>query len=552
MAVVDPDIRIHRLPDNLVNRIAAGEVIERPASVVKELLENSLDAGADRITVEIESGGSRLIRVMDNGRGIHADDLPLAIERHTTSKLLADSDLSAIATLGFRGETLSSIAAVSIFSVTSRRSGQDYARTLQLESNGKPVIQPAAHPVGTTVEVNQLFYNTPARKKFLRSEKTEYLHILELVKRVAMSRLDLSLRLLHNQRQVFATSSSDQTPEQRIQQVLGKAFYQHAVPVNQTAGDLSLLGWIGLPDAARSQTDQQYIYLNGRIIRDRMLQHAVRSAYQDRIYPGKYPAYVLYLQTALRDVDVNVHPAKYEVRFKETRQVFDFLQAVITRAINVTATGVLQKDTFNGKEPIVIAEATSIYKDKLKQSGSGGGKTLVIGDRYLLVNDQGLVLIDMPVALELVMKLRLSEQEQHSGIRSRPVLVPLSATFSESDIELLDQNKMLLQSLGIEFEQSAPDTVMIKGLPVPLANADALALINDVVTTLNRCKDTAKLMDSLLDACASHANDTGVPLTEKQSLQLVEELKNIEGKINPRNFRRACRHFDLQSLKDLL
>lgn len=553
MHVVDPLHRIHKLPDSLINRIAAGEVIERPASVVKELLENSLDAGADTVTVEIEAGGSRLIRVTDNGRGIHADDLALAVDRHTTSKLEDDADLTDIATLGFRGEALASIAAVSRFSLTSCEADAPHATTLELGSGKEPVLQPAAHPPGTTAEVHHLFYNMPARKKFLRSEKTEFLHILELVKRIALSRFDLSLRLLHNQRQVFQLVKHVHCPEQRVQQILGKSFYRQAVMVNQQAGNISLFGWMGLPAAARSQTDQQYIYLNGRIIRDRMVQHAIRAACQEYIYPGRYPAYVLYLQTGLSDVDINVHPTKYEVRFRDTRRVFDFMQAVIARALDTTH-GHSGKDTAtNADLPATVREITSSYYSGIGEQLAVAGQSLLIKGRYLLVeDDDGLNLVDIHTARKLILRYRLLDDYGNNRIKIRPVLVPLSVKVKPGEQQLLENHRELLESLGLQVDQDAPDSVMIRGLPSRLTDADAVSLFRDTMDLLRHHPQSSGLAEKLINAFSTHANDAASQkLSASESDQLINELNTIKSMVPTREFYRVFRHLTLTDLKAL-
>ncbi|MEE9551775.1 MAG: DNA mismatch repair endonuclease MutL, partial [Gammaproteobacteria bacterium] len=274
--------RIHKLPINLANQIAAGEVIERPSSVVKELMENSLDAAAANITVDIEKGGSHLIRVHDDGQGIHQDDLELAMDRHTTSKVHNQADLERIISLGFRGEALSSIAAVSRFKMSSCQAESRHGYSIEARPGEQcPKTQPIAHPPGTTVEVRDLFFNTPARRKFLRSERTEFLHIQELIKRIALSRFNTALRLQHNGRSVFHCASHENDPDQRVLAVCGKLFVSNTLTVDFSHTGLRLWGWLGTADAARSQTDRQYFYLNGRIIRDKRINHAVRMAYQD-------------------------------------------------------------------------------------------------------------------------------------------------------------------------------------------------------------------------------------------------------------------------------
>jgi DNA mismatch repair protein MutL len=317
--------RIQKLTPLLANQIAAGEVIERPASVVKELVENSLDAGATQIDIDIEQGGVRLIRVRDNGKGIHPEDLMLAISRHATSKIIGPDDLSQIMTLGFRGEALASISSVSRLTMTSALPNAS-AWQVNIEGDILGELVPASHPQGTTVEVRDLFFNTPARRKFLRAEKTEFDHIDELIKRVALSSFQVGITLRHNQRIVrqYLPCLPDH-PNERLSALCGAAFVDQCVHLDGEAAGMRLSGWIGLPTFSRSQSDLQYFYVNGRMVRDKLLLHAMKEAYQDVLYRDRYPAFVLFLEIASQQVDVNVHPTKHEVRFRESRLVHDFI-----------------------------------------------------------------------------------------------------------------------------------------------------------------------------------------------------------------------------------
>lgn len=325
-------MRIMRLAPLLANQIAAGEVIERPVSVVKELLENSIDAGATKITVQLDKAGIERIEVRDDGCGIAQEDLPLAVLRHATSKISTLDDLAEIASLGFRGEALASIAAVSRLTLTSRQTDTAQAFCLHCDpAADAPEITPAAHPVGTTVSVNQLFFNTPVRRRFLRTEKTELEHILELVRKVALAEMSISITVIHNEREVLRLpgASSPAQRVQRVAKVCGKNFVDNAHEIQVNVGDLSLTGWLGDAASARSQADTQYFFLNHRIVRDKLINHAVRQAYEPYLYTGKFPAYVLYLDLPPMSVDVNVHPTKHEVRFHEARLVHDFLVRAI-------------------------------------------------------------------------------------------------------------------------------------------------------------------------------------------------------------------------------
>src|SRR5690554_286476 len=331
------DVRaIHLLSPRLANQIAAGEVVERPSSVAKELLENCLDAGATRIDIDVEQGGVKRLQIRDDGHGIAADQLPLSLARHATSKIAILEDLEGVASLGFRGEALASISSVSRLTLTSRTANAEQA--WQVEAEGRdmqPRVQPAAHPVGTTVEVCDLFFNTPARRKFLRTEKTEFDHLQDVIKRMALARFDVGFHLRHNGKTILALHpAQDQISQaRRIAAVCGDAFLEQAMPINIERNGLHLWGWVGLPTFSRSRADMQHFFVNGRIVSDRLVAHAVRQAYRDVMYGGRHPAFVLFLELDPSSVDVNVHPTKHEVRFRENRSVHDFLYSTLHRAI---------------------------------------------------------------------------------------------------------------------------------------------------------------------------------------------------------------------------
>src|SRR6185369_186452 len=334
---------IRVLPSELVDQIAAGEVIERPASVVKELAENSLDAGASRIDIDVERGGIGLIRIRDDGRGIPADELPLAISRHATSKIASLDDLESVSTLGFRGEALPSIGSVARLRVVSRPAGVEHASEINVDGAVVAPVKPAAHPAGTTIEVRELFFNVPARRKFMRSEATEVGHIARLVERLALSRFDVGFKLKSGSRVLLDAPAavghgelldiSSGAGNARIRSVLSEEFLASAVPIHHQAGPVSIAGWVGLPTVSRATADQQYWFVNGRGVRDRLLMSAVRVGYRDVLYGGRHPAYVLYLSMDPKLVDVNAHPAKLEVRFRDSRQIHDFVFRAIERTL---------------------------------------------------------------------------------------------------------------------------------------------------------------------------------------------------------------------------
>ena len=327
--------RIQTMPTQLVNQIAAGEVVERPASVLKELLENSLDAGATDIRIDVEQGGIKLIRISDNGCGIHRDDMVLSLSPHATSKIRSIEDLEQVSSLGFRGEALPSIASVSQLTLTSRQADAESAWQLEMHNSEPAELMPAAHKPGTTIEVRDLFFNVPARRKFLRTEKTEFSHLEEVVKRIALSRFDVAIQLQHNQRVVKQIRPANErtSQEKRISEIFGPAFVEQAVLTDFAYDDMRLWGWIAQPTFSRSQADMQYFYVNGRVVKDRLVTHAIRQAYQDVLFHGRHPAYVLFLELPPAMVDVNAHPGKHEVRFRQGRSVHDFLFKAIYKSL---------------------------------------------------------------------------------------------------------------------------------------------------------------------------------------------------------------------------
>lgn len=350
--------RIELLSPRLANQIAAGEVVERPASVIKELLENSLDSGARRIDVDVEQAGIKLLKVRDDGGGISSDDLPLALARHATSKIRDLEDLERVMSLGFRGEALASISSVARLTLTSRTRDADQA--WQVETEGRdmaPRVQPAAHPVGTSVEVRDLFFNTPARRKFLKAEKTEFDHLQEVIKRMALARFDVAFHLRHNGKTILSLHEAldDTSRARRVSAVCGPGFLEQALPIEIERNGLHLWGWVGLPTFSRSQADLQYFFVNGRAVRDKLVAHAVRQAYRDVLFNGRHPTFVLFFEVDPAAVDVNVHPTKHEVRFRDGRMVHDFLYGTLHRALG----DVRPEDQLAGSAPLVAAPRPS-------------------------------------------------------------------------------------------------------------------------------------------------------------------------------------------------
>lgn len=505
-----PLIRI--LPEQLANQIAAGEVVERPASVIKELIENSLDAGATQIDIDVEEGGIKKIRVRDNGCGIHQEQLALAVCRHATSKIESVDDLQAIDSLGFRGEALASIGSVSRMQLISHSADEDCAWCLSSRNGVDMQIEPVAHPVGTSLEVCDLFYNTPARRKFLRTDRTEFRHLDEVFRRMALGRFDVGFQLKHNQRvvhQLHATQD-DESRLRRLHKLFGKTFVQQSSYLDMTASGLRLRGWLSQPEYLRSQADQQYFYVNGRIIRDRIINHAIRQAYQQWLYPGRQPAYVLHLELDEAMVDVNVHPTKHEVRFRESRLVHDFISKVVNDALSqkrqVTSDhtaqdekvtyGRLTPDTFQPQASArsSIKEQTHAYRVPSTIPTVAQEKTplgIWLGEIqkkfWLFQQEQGLVLLDLERAREQVFGQRLSIAER--PLQRQPVLVPINLTLTTAQLQLVEQHQKQLQDWGIELRITGPLTAMVLHMPGLLRGVDVekftMALLTDCLSSVH-------------------------------------------------------------------
>lgn len=514
--------RIQQLPNSLINQIAAGEVIERPASVVKEIIENAIDAGATQIDIDIEDGGGKLIRVRDNGCGIHPDDLALAFATHATSKIRNLDDLEHITTLGFRGEALPSIASVSKTTLTSRAEGESSA--WRISPHLGDAISPAAHPPGTTIEIRDLFYNTPARKKFLKSERTERQHIQQLVQNLALSHDGITIRLNNHGKPLGVYGGEGLAA--RIASVLGDDLLEQALPIDARAADMHLYGWVGLPTSATNQPERQYFYINGRIIRDKIIAHAIRQAYQDMLYHGRHPVYVLYLDIAPEHIDVNAHPAKHEVRFRESRLTHDFLYSSLHHALRgntpaaaprpenpapppereVPAAARQQPLRYSGDYRLerpttprrALAESAAYYQwaqniapSPVHPGGStstnpipspsptGGGEQdyaaapvnddqtehplgYALGQIHnifiLAQNARGLVIVDMHAAHERILYERLKAQLRARHPEVQRLLLPQSLAATPAHLDTLAQHRDWLHRLGFDLEASADES----------------------------------------------------------------------------------------------
>lgn len=563
MQVIHVPQRIHRLSHNLANQIAAGEVIERPASVVKELVENSLDAGADDIRIDIEQGGSQLIRVVDNGRGIHREDFHLAIDRHATSKIHTLDDLEAIQSLGFRGEALASIAAIARMRMVSRCHDQAMAHEFVKNPDEASIdVHPAAHPPGTTIEIKDLFFNTPARKKFLRTDKTEFLHILAQVKRLSLSAFDASFRLRHNGHNSFRCNITCDNPVDRIRDVCGNAFIKHTSPFEFVQDGMRLWGWMGHPEFTRSQNDQQYFFLNGRIIRDRQVNHAIRLAYQDLVYPGRYPVYVIYLELPPRTVDINVHPTKHEVRFRNARNIHDFIRSNLSAVLQAPDSQTMDLNSnqvFGGDSPVFrIKESSSSYPGaKLNTAGNKNQYRFlsVMNGQYLIIDRLDQVqLVDVGAVRLQISLLSMHKNFTENKCLARPLLVPFVMNITEHEIDVLIQQQPLIEKLGLVIEQLGSDTLRVMEIPVLLPQADINLLIRDVIKVITNCKGKGSdLADELISAMSLHVNDD-IPgeLSGDAVNKIITDIEMLKLHLRPAEYNRLITLLDRPSLNNLL
>lgn len=561
--------RIQRLTSHLANQIAAGEVIERPASIVKELIENSLDAGSQQIDIDIEKGGIQRIRVRDDGHGIHKDDLILALDRHATSKIQTFDDLERIITLGFRGEALASISSIARLNLSSstETTQQGWNITCDYHQEHHSLIPtPIAHARGTTIEIRDLFFNTPARRKFLKSEQTEFSHIETLIKRLSLSHFSIGFSLHHNKRPIYQLhpAGDEMAKEERIARLCSRSFIENAIYIDMQSSDLRLWGWISLPTFSRSQNDLQYFYVNRRMVKDKLINHAVKQAYQDVLYTGRHPAYTLFIELDPRAVDVNAHPAKHEVRFRESRSVYDFVKQSLQKAlantqptpytvnpllptaklsaalnkkmIDLSPSKNSQQNTF----PLSIATDTAIYPivtdsgrctSSLTQETSltekkspilttkptahlfcdpplGFALAQLHGIYILAENTQGLILVDIHAAHERILYERLKQAIHHNGIKTQRLLIPICLTLSQQEMSSLDEYADLFIQFGFEFADLGPERVVIRQIPILLAQSNIEQLVHDVLSDLIQHTNSQLIpekINALLSSIACHS-----------------------------------------------
>ncbi len=547
---------IRVLQPELINQIAAGEVIERPASVIKELIENALDAGARRIDIEVEKGGVALCRVRDDGGGIAADELPLALARHATSKISALDDLEHVVSLGFRGEALPSIASVSRLELISRTADGEHGWKVSV-GNGGEAVAPAPHPPGTTVEVRDLFFNVPARRKFLRSEATELQHIARHVERLALSRFDVAIQLTHNQRRVITLPAAPDRAarEQRVAEVCGGEFLDSALYIENATAGLRLSGWIAQPTFARGQPDLQFWFINGRPVRDRLLVNAARLGYRDVLFHGRHPAYVLYLELDPARVDVNAHPAKQEVRFRDARTVHDFVHRTLAEVLSETrpqpeATGPVAAVRLIGERQIglTLREDAAAPYFAISPAGDMPAATspsppteefplgFALGQLHgiyiLAQTTDGLVVIDMHAAHERVMYEKLKQLAAGDGTQPQLLLVPIVIRVSAAEAERAERNREQFVRLGFDIDRLDAQQLVIRQVPVLLARSDVGTLIRDVLAELGENEQSLHIQDRGNELLASLACRSAMrahrAMTHAEMNALLREMERTE------------------------
>jgi DNA mismatch repair protein MutL len=552
---------IRPLPETLISQIAAGEVVDRPASVLKELLENSLDAGATEIGVALSEGGIKQIRVVDNGAGIPKEDLPMAFARHATSKIASLEDLEQVRSLGFRGEALASIASVARVSLASRAAGASRAYSIKAEAGSIGTVEPSAQPEGTAVEVDDLYYNTPARRKFLKSESTEFGHCEEVFTRAILSRPEITFTLRHNGRVLARLVPGN--PATRIEAALGEEFARSMRPV-EAIGALKLSGFAGSPGYTRAARDAQFVYVNGRFVRDKLIAHALREAYRDVLHGERHPAYVLFLEIDPRAIDVNVHPAKIEIRFRDPRAVHQFVFHAVAKGLSGTAaetpaaiaTPVLEGHTLTPQfhqaglglaQP--VAKYTAMFADR--RSGSalaaepapaeinapdapplGYAVAQLHGVYILAQNRDGLVLVDMHAAHERILYEKLKGALDSRAMNTQKLLIPATFHADRLDVATAEEHGATLNLLGFDVAAISPFALAVRAVPSMLADADAAVLARALLRDIREYGASRVLTerrDELLGTMACHgAVRANRALTIPEMNALLREMEETE------------------------
>ncbi len=587
---VPPMPAIQLLPDTLISQIAAGEVVERPASVLKELLENSLDSGATEINVTLMQGGVKGIKVTDNGGGVPKDDLPLAFARHATSKIASLDDLEGVMSLGFRGEALASIASVARVALVSRSGDAAHAWSIAAAGGPADAPQPAAHPQGSSIDVDDLYFNTPARRKFLKTEATEFAHCEDQFKRIALSRPEVTMSLKHNGRVSWHLAAGDSA--RRVAAILGEEFAAGARAVDAAAGDLRVSGFAGSPAQARGSRDHQYVFVNGRFVRDKLLVHALRAAYQDQLHGDRHPAYVIFVDIDPHGVDVNVHPAKTEVRFRDSRPVHQFVFHSVSRALAGTAaetpaagvgfaapsdasterpgTGApvtnstLSAPSWAGKRPLpymmrpqqgalAVAQPAAAYAAMFADARTGAGASFAAspapdaagleqplgyaiaqlhGIYILAQNKAGLVLVDMHAAHERILYEKLKLALDLRELSTQKLLIPVTFNADRLDVATAEEQGDTLAKIGFDIAPLSPTALAVRAVPAMLASADipelARALLKDV-REYGATRVLTERQNELLGTLACHgAVRANRSLTTSEMNALLREMEQTE------------------------
>ena len=560
---IQPQRAIRELPDELISQIAAGEVVERPASVVRELVDNALDAGATHITVRLLSGGVRLISVEDNGAGIPADELPIALKRHATSKITNLNELESVGTMGFRGEALAAIHSVSELSLLSRTAQQDHAMRLDGRSGE---LQAAARALGTTVEVKELFYSTPARRKFLKTDATELAHCVEAVRRHALSRPQVGFEIWHDGKLVeqWRSQTGNEELDRRLADVLGADFLKNSVAVQFTQGNLHVFGRAGIPDAARARADHQFLYVNGRFVRDKVVTHAARSAYEDVLHGHRQPVYALYLDMDPKRVDVNVHPTKIELRFRDGREVHQAVRRAVESALAIPRANAAMvqdagADNANAaasawrvpawqQAPMALqgqnvqdldASNTATHQDTNESWPLGKALAQLQGVYILAENKQGLVLVDMHAAHERIVYEQLKLQIDAHQLSSQPLLIPATFPATEQEIATAQASEQVLIDLGIEISLLTAKTLAVRAVPTTLSKGDPVALARSVLAELQQHDASTVLQRAQNELLATMACHGAVRANRKLTVEEMNALLR-QMEITPRSDQ--CNH----------
>ena len=576
---IQPQRAIRELPDELISQIAAGEVVERPASVVRELVDNALDAGATHITVRLLSGGVRLISVEDNGAGIPADELPIALKRHATSKITNLNELESVGTMGFRGEALAAIHSVSELSLLSRTAQQDHATRLDGRSGE---LQAAARALGTTVEVKELFYSTPARRKFLKTDATELAHCVDAVRRHALSRPNVGFEIWHDGKLVeqWRSQTGNEELDRRLADVLGADFLKKSVAVQFTQGNLHVFGRAGIPDAARARADHQFLYVNGRFVRDKVVTHAARSAYEDVLHGHRQPVYALYLDMDPTRVDVNVHPTKIELRFRDGREVHQAVRRAVESALAIPRTNsVMVQDSaptndiatsawrapawqqapmaLQGKNvedlrqlwqksatlSTALSDPETSFDAALQDTSESWplGKALaqLQGIYILAENKQGLVVVDMHAAHERIVYEQLKLQIDAHQLTSQPLLIPATFPATEQEIATAQASEQVLMDLGIEVSLLTAKTLAVRAVPTTLSKGDPVALARSVLAELQQHDASTVLQRAHNELLATMACHGAVRANRKLTVEEMNALLR-QMEITPRSDQ--CNH----------